>query len=690
MSQQRILELRSILDRLAYEYYVLDQPSMSDQEYDRYYQELVALEYEFPQYRDPNSITQRVGGVVLDAFTKVEHKRTMLSLGNAFNLEDLHAFDERVREVVPNARYVVELKIDGLAMSLIYRDGRFVQALTRGDGVVGEDVTHNVKTIPSIPMHIPLQGEVEVRGEVYMPNASFQMLNEEREKNGEELFANPRNAAAGSIRQLDSSVAAKRKLDAFWYYFVNAQEYDIHSHEEALQKMSEMHLRVNPLRKVCERIDEVWQFIEEITEQRNDLPYAIDGMVIKVDDLDAQNRLGSTVKVPRWAIAYKFPAEEVITKLLDIVVTVGRTGRITPNAVLEPVRVAGTTVSAAQLHNEDMIKEKDIRIHDDVVVRKAGDIIPEVVRPLLERRNDTQAVYHFPTHCPICGSELVRFPEEAAHYCINQDCPARVVESMIHFASRDAMDIDTLGDKKVEFFHKQGFLNTIEDIYCLKEHRQELIDLEGFKEKSVDKLLDAIEDSKQNPLEDLIYGLGIRQVGKKAAKVLAKHFLSMDALMAANEEELVAIKDIGQITAECITAFFHEPKNMELIAHLKGYGLRMDTEAEQIQESSFSGKTIVLTGTLTQMTRNDAKALLESLGANVSGSVSKKTDLVIYGEASGSKLTKANSLGVMTMDEDTFMKAVIRKIKTRRTMIKAVRKQRPSTKGNTLHCCRFQ
>lgn len=658
MSQQRILELRSILDRLAYEYYVLDQPSKSDQEYDRYYQELVALEDEFPQYRDPNSITQRVGGVVLDAFTKVEHKRTMLSLGNAFNLEDLHAFDERVREVVPNARYVVELKIDGLAMSLIYRDGRFVQALTRGDGVVGEDVTHNVKTIPSIPMHIPLQGEVEVRGEVYMPNASFQMLNEEREKNGEELFANPRNAAAGSIRQLDSSVAAKRKLDAFWYYFVNAQEYDIHSHEEALQKMSEMHLRVNPLRKVCERIDEVWQFIEEITEQRNDLPYAIDGMVIKVDDLDAQNRLGSTVKVPRWAIAYKFPAEEVITKLLDIVVTVGRTGRITPNAVLEPVRVAGTTVSAAQLHNEDMIKEKDIRIHDDVVVRKAGDIIPEVVRPLLERRNDTQEVYHFPTHCPICGSELVRFPEEAAHYCINQDCPARVVESMIHFASRDAMDIDTLGDKKVEFFHKQGFLNTIEDIYCLKEHRQELIDLEGFKEKSVDKLLDAIEDSKQNPLEDLIYGLGIRQVGKKAAKVLAKHFLSMDALMAANEEELVAIKDIGQITAESITAFFHEPKNMELIAHLKGYGLRMDTEAEQIQESSFSGKTIVLTGTLTQMTRNDAKALLESLGANVSGSVSKKTDLVIYGEAAGSKLTKANSLGVMTMDEDTFMKEV--------------------------------
>ena len=658
MSQQRILELRTILDRLAYEYYVLDKPSVSDQEYDRYYQELLALEEQFPQYKDPNSITQRVGGVVLDAFTKVPHKRMMLSLGNAFNKEDLMAFDERVREGIGKTRYVVELKIDGLAMSLIYRDGRFVQALTRGDGVVGEDVTHNVKTIPSIPMHIPLMGEVEIRGEVYMPNASFEMLNKQREENGEELFANPRNAAAGSIRQLDSSVAAKRKLDAFWYYFVNANEYGITSHEEALEKMSEMHLRVNPLRKVCTTIDEVWEFIQQITTERENLPYAIDGMVIKVDDLEAQNRLGATVKVPRWAIAYKFPAEEVITKLLNIVLTVGRTGRITPNAVLEPVRVAGTTVSAAQLHNEDMIKEKDIRINDDVVVRKAGDIIPEVVRPLIERRNGTQGVYHFPTQCPICGSELVRFPNEAAHYCINQDCPARVVESMIHFASRDAMNIDTLGDKKVEFFHKQGFLNTIEDIYCLKDRKEELIALEGFQEKSVQKLLDAIETSKQNPLEDLIYGLGIRQVGKKAARVLAKKFLHMDALMAASKEELVAIKDVGEITAESIYAFFREPKNIELIAHLKGYGLRMDSDKEEVFESMFTGKTIVLTGTLTQMTRNEAKELLQSLGANVSGSVSKKTDLVIYGEAAGSKLTKANALGVMTMDEETFMKEV--------------------------------
>lgn len=658
MSQQRILELRRILDRLAYEYYVLDQPSKSDQEYDRYYQELVSLENEFPQFKDPNSITQRVGGVVLDAFTKVEHKRAMLSLGNAFNLEDLRSFDERVKEVEPAARYVVELKIDGLAMSLIYRNGRFVQALTRGDGVVGEDVTHNVRTIASIPMQIPLLEEVEVRGEVYMPNASFEMLNEQRAKQQEEVFANPRNAAAGSIRQLDSKVAASRKLDAFWYYFVNAQDFAIQSHEEALEKMSEMHLRVNPTRKVCDTIDEVWSFIQEITAQREQLPYAIDGMVIKVDSLRAQAHLGTTIKVPRWAIAYKFPAEEVVTKLLDIVLTVGRTGRITPNAVLEPVRVAGTTVSAAQLHNEDMIKEKDIRIHDDVVVRKAGDIIPEVVRPLLERRDGTQGRYHFPANCPICGSELVRLPEEAAHYCINQDCPARVVESMIHFASRDAMNIDTLGDKKVEFFHSKGLLNTIEDIYCLKEHEEEILSFEGFKEKSYQKLVSAIEDSKQNPLEDLIYGLGIRQVGKKAAKVLAKQFLTMDALMAASHEELTDIKDIGEITAASIVAFFHEPKNMELINHLKAYGLRMDSEKEQIKESIFTGKTVVLTGTLAQMGRNEAKAILEGLGANVSGSVSKKTDYVIYGEAAGSKLSKAQSLGVAVMDEETFLKEV--------------------------------
>ena len=381
-------------------------------------------------------------------------------------------------------------------------------------------------------------------------------------------------------------------------------------------------------------------------------------MVLKVNELSSWNVLGTTIKAPRYAIAYKFPAEEVVTKLLDIVVTVGRTGRVTPNAVLEPVRVAGTTVSAAQLHNEDMIKEKDIRIHDDVVIRKAGDIIPEVVRPLVEKRDGTQGIYHFPTQCPICSGALVRLPNEAAHYCINQDCPARVVESMIHFASRDAMNIDTLGDKKIEFFHKEGLLNTIEDIYRLKDHEEEILSMEGFKEKSFMKMIDAIEKSKENPLEDLIYGLGIRQVGKKAAKVLAKHFLTMDALMAADRDAFVAIKDIGEITADSIAAFFREEKNMELIDHLKAFGLRMDSEKEEIKESFFTGKTVVLTGTLTQMTRNEAKAMLESLGANVSGSVSKKTDLVVYGEAAGSKLTKARDLGVEVMDEETFLQEV--------------------------------
>ena len=656
--QQRILALRKQLDTYAYEYYVLDQPSVPDAEYDQAYQELLKLEDTYPQYRDPNSITQRVGGVVLDAFTKVTHKQQMLSLSNAFNLEDLQAFDERVRSIVSKVSYVVELKMDGLAISLHYHDGRFVQAVTRGDGFVGEDVTKNVRTIASIPMHIERMGDVEVRGEVFMPKKSFAELNAQREKNGEDVFANPRNAAAGSIRQLDSKIAASRKLDAFLYYYEDALGAGIQTHEEALKTMEQLHIKVNPLRRVCNSMDEVWSFIQEMSEQRNDLPYEIDGMVIKVNELTAWEQLGTTVKAPRYAIAYKFPAEEVVTKLLDIVLTVGRTGRITPNAVLAPVRVAGTSVSAAQLHNEDMIKEKDIRIQDDVVVRKAGDIIPEVVRPLLDRRNGTQARYVFPKECPVCGSALVRLSDEAAHYCINQDCPARVVESIIHFASRDAMDIDTLGDKKVEFFHKEGLLNTIEDIYHLKDHKETILQMEGFKERSYQKLIDAIEASKQNPLEDLVYGLGIRQVGKKAAKVLAKHFLTMEKLMAASEEELVAIKDIGDITAQSIVAFFREPKNVELIDHLRGFGLRMDSEEEIIQESMFTGKTVVLTGSLQQMTRNEAKELLESLGANVSGSVSKKTDLVIYGEAAGSKLTKAQSLGVATMDEATFLQEV--------------------------------
>ncbi|MEG2908666.1 MAG: NAD-dependent DNA ligase LigA [Erysipelotrichaceae bacterium] len=656
----RIHELRTILEKLSYEYYVLDDPSASDQEYDRYLHELTLLEEANPQFFDVNSPTQRVGGFVSEGFNKYTHKKMMLSLGNAFNYEDIQAFDARIREQFNDVSYVVELKLDGLAMSILYEDGRFIRAVTRGDGLIGEDVTNNVKTIKSIPMKIALQGEVEFRGEVYMPKASFDALNNEKAEKGEDLFANPRNAAAGSIRQLDSSIAASRKLEAFWYYFIDAQDFGIKKHSEAMDKMDELHIRTNPMRLICHNVNEIWDFIQSITLKRHELPYEIDGMVIKVDRLNDQQQLGATAKTPKWAIAYKFPAEEVETRLLDIVLSVGRTGKITPNAVLEPVRIAGTSVCAAQLHNEDMIKDKDIRINDIVLVRKAGDIIPEVIKPIMERRDKKQEIYHFPKHCPICGSELVRYPDEAAHYCINNDCPARVVESMIHFASRNAMNIDTLGDKKVEQFHQVGLLNTVEDIYTLRDKKEQLLGMEGFQIKSIEKLFEAIEISKKNSLEKLVYGLGIRQVGEKAAKILVKKYHTIDAIMNASCEELTKIRDIGDITAQSIVDYFKEPANLELIEHLKQYGLRMDGDEIKVKESIFSNKTVVLTGSLSIMTRKEAQTLLETLGASVAGSVSKQTDLVIYGENAGSKLAKAKELGVEVMEEEAFMQEVNR------------------------------
>ena len=658
MSRERILELREILRRLSREYYELDSPSVSDQEYDRYMQELIDLENEYPDMADPSSPTQKVGGEVLEGFVKVAHKTRMISLANAFNYEDLVAFDERVRKVVPDATYQVELKMDGLAMSLHYANGQFRQAVTRGDGNVGEDVTSNVRTIASIPMTIPYQDDLEVRGEVIMPKAVFEKLNEERKEKGEEPFANPRNAAAGSIRQLDSSIARKRKLDAYWYFLMDAQALGCHTQSEALAFLDQNGIKTNPLRRVCKDIDEAWVFIQEMTQKRNDLPYDIDGMVLKVNELDRWEEIGETVKSPKWAIAYKFPAEEVITRLKDIKITVGRTGKITPNAVLEPVRVAGSLVSAATLHNEDMIKAKDVRINDFVVIHKAGDIIPEVVRSLPERRDEHSQKYVFPTHCPICHSPLVRYPDEAAHYCINQDCPARVSESIIHFASREAMNIDTLGSKRVELFCAKGILKSVEDIYTLKDKRDELLGLDGFKEKSVDKLLNAIEESKQNPLEDLVFGLGIRQVGKKAARILAQHFKTMDALMQADKEELTNIRDIGEITAISILDFFGLESNRQMIEKLRLAGCRMDSDEVQTNESMFTGKTVVLTGSLHLFTRDEARGLLERLGANVASSVSKKTDLVIYGENAGSKLEKALQLNVSVMDEATFMEEV--------------------------------
>lgn len=656
--ENRILFLRRELEKYSIEYYVYDNPSVSDQEYDRLMQELMALEEKHPEMYDANSPSQRIIGQVLEGFEKVRHDSQMLSLGNVFNYEEIEEFVTRIQGSVKDAEFVVECKYDGLAMSLIYENGSFVRAVTRGDGLVGEDVSANIKTIQSIPMHIPERRHVEVRGEVYMPKKSFEELNERQKKNNQALFANPRNAAAGSIRQLDSGVCASRKLDAYWYYFQNAQDFGILTQQEALDRMRSLNFKVNPLYKVCKNTKEIWEFIQSIQEKRNDLPYEIDGMVIKLNSLSDQRTLGSTAKVPRYATAYKFPAERVQTRLLDIVITVGRTGKITPNAVLEPVRIAGTTVSAAQLHNEDMILSKDLRINDIVVVQKAGEIIPEVVSSVKERRDGSQVPYVYPTHCPVCGSRLVRLEGEAAHYCINQDCPARVVESMIHFASRDAMDIDTLGDKKIEQLHEFGFLNSIEDIYFLHEHREELLEKRGYQKKSVDKMLETIETSKKQPLALLLYGLGIRQVGKKAAAILANYFGSMDALMKADVDTLVSINDIGPITAQSIVEFFKDESNQKLIQTLKEQGLNMIQEKQEIKASRFTNKTIVLTGTLEHYTRNEAKEILENLGANVSGSVSKKTDYVIYGTAAGSKLAKTQNLGVATMSEEEFVEEV--------------------------------
>ena len=656
--KQRIKELRTILEKYSIEYYVNDDPSVSDQEYDRLLDELIHLEEKHPELYDANSPSQRIIGSVLDGFEKVQHSSMMLSLGDIFNYEEIEEFCRRIAQSVDHPEFIVECKYDGLAMSLLYENGEFIRAVTRGDGNVGEDVSNNVRTIASVPMHIPTLERVEVRGEVYMPKQSFHDLNEAQSKLGKKLFANPRNAAAGSIRQLDSGICASRKLDAYWYYFQNAQDFRILTQEDALKRMEDFHFKVNPLRKLCRSAKEIWDFIQSIGYKRDDLPYEIDGMVIKLNSLIDSRRLGTTAKIPRYAIAYKFPAEQVETKLIDITLTVGRTGKVTPNAVLEPVRIAGTTVSAATLHNEDMIKKKDLRIGDRVIIHKAGEIIPEVVEVVKSCRDGSQVPYVFPQTCPICHSHLIRLQGEAAHYCINQDCPARVVESMIHFASRDAMNIETLGDKKVEQLHEWGYLNSVEDIYFLYQYREDLVSKPGYQEKSVDKLFEQIEASKKKDLATLLYALGLRQVGKKSATILADHFLDMDALMKAKEEELITLKDIGDITAQSVVAFFSEEKNLHLIEVLKECGLTMKQDRKQIQESRFTNKTVVLTGTLETYTRKEAKAILESLGANVSGSVSKKTDFVIYGSAAGSKLTKAQQLGVFTMTEEEFVQEV--------------------------------
>ena len=652
----RVEEITKLLEKYNYEYYVLDNPSVSDAEYDRLMQELIALETKYPELKSPLSPSQRVGGQVQDEFKKITHKRMMLSLANAFNDTDLRDFDKKIRDVlgVEKVKYMAEMKIDGLGISLVYRKN-LIYAATRGDGTVGEDVTSNIITIKSVPSHIDCEDELEIRGEVFMPKKSLAKLNEIRAKTGEPLFANARNAAAGSVRQLDSSIAASRGLDGFWYYFVNAKDFGIRYHSEALNYADKLGFKTNPERRLCNCIDEVISYIEEYTEKRQSLAYDIDGIVIKVDDMDTYDKLGYTSKTPRWAIAYKFPPEEVITKLTDIIYTVGRTGKITPNAVLEPVRVAGSLVQRATLHNEDFIKDKDLMVGDYVVIRKAGDVIPEVVRVVKERRTDDVKEYKMIDTCPVCGSPLVRV--EAMHFCTNPHCDAKKIEGIIHFSSRDAMDIEGMGEKVVEQFFNQGFIRSIADIYDLGQYRDDIIALDGWKDKSIDNLLSAIEKSKQNSLEKVLFGLGIKEVGAKTAKVLARKYVDIDALSAASEEELAEIADVGPVLVKSLVTWFADEKNRELISSLKDKGVNFKYIGNTVKAAGnyFSGKTVVLTGTLSSMGRKEATTLLEDVGAKVTGSVSKATDCVIAGVEAGSKLDKAQQLGIQVLDEQEFL-----------------------------------
>jgi len=658
MSLNRIEELRKLIRQYNHEYHVLDHPSVSDQEYDRCMQELIQLEHDYPEFFDANSPTQQVGGAVLDKFTKVKHDQMMLSLGNVYNKEEVDAFIERVVKETGLDEFSLELKIDGLAMSLRYDQGQFLRAITRGDGEVGEDVSLNVKTIKSIPLRIQYNLPLEVRGEVYLPKAQFDRINREKRLNNEEEFANPRNAAAGSIRQLDSNIAASRNLDAFWYYLIQGDKMGLSSHTEALNWMKSQGFKVNPYTKRCVGKEEVWNTIEEMSQLRQTLPYEIDGIVLKLNNFEGQNRLGFTAKTPRWAVAYKFPAEEVVTTLQDIFITIGRTGKVTPNAQLAPVRIAGTSVSFAQLHNEDFINSKDIRINDSVVVRKAGEIIPEVVRSLPERRDGSQSIYVFPTHCPHCDGPLVRDENEAAHYCINTNCEARVVESLAHFASRDAMNIEGLGTKTVETLHQAHLLHSIADIYTLNTKRNELLNLPGFKEKSVDNLLQAIENSKNNSLEKLLTGLGIRQVGEKAARTLASQYDHLDLLLNVSVEELSRIKDIGLITANFIVSYFHEEHNLKLIDELRNANVNFNSYLPKVEVSQYSGMIVVVTGSIPGFTREQVEEWFRIKGATVTSSVSKKTNLVVYGDAAGSKLSKANELNIRTLSAEEWLKEV--------------------------------
>lgn len=651
----RYNELVDLINKANYEYHVLDNATtLTDEEYDNYLRELYKIEEEHPEFLRNDSPTQKIGGVILDKFEKVTHNIPMMSLADVFNEDEIREFDERIRKEGIKPKYVCELKIDGLSVSLKYEKGILVSGATRGDGVVGEDITHNVKTIKQIPLKLNKPVDIEVRGEIYMSKNTLEYLNEERQEKGEPLLKNCRNAAAGSVRQLDSKIAAKRNLETWIYHLPDPEDYGIKTHHEALEFMESLGFRVNPNNKLVSSIEEVLDFIHEKGSIRDSLPYDIDGVVIKLDDLHDHEIMGNTIRYPKWACAYKFPAQVVQTKLNDIKFTVGRTGQVTPNAILEPVMVMGSLISKATLHNEEYCKLKDIRVGDSVRIIKAGDVIPRVDSVVMENRRSDAKPFEFIKNCPICGSELIK--KDASYYCVNDNCEKKDIEALIHYVSRDTMNIDGLGDAIVEDLYNLGYIKTIPDIYELDKYADELKLLEGFGEKSINNLHEAIEESKNNSLEKLLFAIGIRYVGKKTAKILAKRFKNIDELSKSSFETLNGIRDVGDVIAKSVVEYFQNEDNLSMINRLKDLGVNMEYLSQEVEEETvFTGKTFVLTGGLNFMSRDEAKEKIESLGGNCAGSVSKKTNVVIAGEAAGSKLTKAQELGIEIWDEDKFM-----------------------------------
>ena len=652
--KERMDELIDYINKASYEYYVLDNPTITDQEYDDYYNELLSIEEKYPELKREDTPTNRVGGAVLDKFEKVTHDHPMLSFDDIFNEEEVILFDERIKKVVSTAHYTLEPKKDGLSGSLIYKKGVLVRGATRGDGVTGEDITTNIKTIKSVPLRLTEDIDIEVRGEIYMSKKSFLEANREKVKNGEKEFANPRNAAAGSIRQLDSKVAAKRNLDFMAYFIPNPEDYGIKTQKESLEFLRKLGFVTNyKLNGYAKNVKDITNYIDSLSEKRDNLPFEIDGVVLKVDNLEDEKRLGFTSRVPRWGIAYKFPAKEVLTTLKEIKFTVGRTGKITPNAIFSPVHVSGSLVSKATLHNSDYCIDKDVRVGDTISIRKAGDVIPEVVEVKLDRRKEDSVPFKMIENCPMCNSVLVR--KDANHYCKNEHCPSRKIESLIHFSSRDAMYIEGFGESIVEDFYNLGYLKNIDDFYTLDKYKDELMLLEGFGEKSISKLLESASNSKKNSLERLLFGLGIRYVGKKTAKILSKYYKTMDNLIKADFDELKSINDIGDVIAKSIVDYFSDEKNINLINRLKDLNLNMRYLGEEVNTSNenINGKTFVITGTLSRP-RDEIKEEIEGLGGNVTGSVTKKTDYVIAGEKAGSKLTKANELGIRVLTEEEY------------------------------------